>query len=77
MNECEANGEYCSRNSVCKNRIGFYECEPCKNQFIGDGKICQSKLLTSYRVTILLILLELLTSYRVTILLLFIWGHLH
>ena len=34
----------CSTNGDCTNVVGSYQCT-CKSGFIGDGKICQGKLL--------------------------------
>jgi hypothetical protein len=44
LNECDIKtGAYCDRNSLCRNKHGSFSCDPCKNNFIGDGRICQSK----------------------------------
>jgi hypothetical protein len=44
LNECDIKtGAYCDRNSLCRNKHGSFSCDPCKNNFIGDGRICQSE----------------------------------
>ncbi|XP_028394291.1 fibrillin-1-like [Dendronephthya gigantea] len=43
LNECDVKtGAYCDRNSLCRNKHGSFTCDPCKNSFIGDGRICQT-----------------------------------
>ncbi|XP_046850401.1 uncharacterized protein LOC124443899 [Xenia sp. Carnegie-2017] len=43
FNECDVStGQFCDPNSVCKNKHGSFTCDPCKNSFIGDGRICQT-----------------------------------
>ena len=47
VDECELEVDICDEKAMCTNTIGSYKCE-CESGFLGDGTICNGKLMLFY-----------------------------